>query len=49
MYNFNLIFVSESILIQFRVDYKMGRGGVGVCSVPCNRRVAGSNLPQATA
>ena len=27
----------------------MGRGGVGVCSVPCNRRVAGSNLPQATA
>ena len=28
----------------------MGRGGVAVCSVPCNRRVAGSNLhvPQAT-
>src|SRR6218665_1137622 len=25
----------------------MGRGGVGVCSVPCNRKVAGSNLPQA--
>ena len=23
---------------------KQGRGGVGVCSVPCNRRVAGSNL-----
>ena len=25
-----------------------GRGGVGVCSVPCNRKVAGSNIPQAT-
>ena len=24
-------------------------GDVGVCTVPCNRRVAGSNLPQATA
>ena len=27
----------------------MGYGGVEVCSVPCNWRVAGSNLPQATA
>ena len=25
----------------------MGRGGVGVCPVPCNRRVAGLNLHQA--
>src|SRR5688572_18269258 len=24
----------------------MGRGGVEVCSVPCSRRVAGSNPPQ---
>ena len=24
----------------------VGRGGVGVCSVPCNRRVLGSNPPQ---
>ena len=27
--------------------YGVGRGGVGVCSVPCSRRVAGSNPPQA--
>src|SRR6218665_2603949 len=27
----------------------MERGGVEVCSVPCNRKVVGSNLPQATA
>jgi len=27
----------------------MGSGGVGICSVPCNWRVAGSNLPQTTA
>ena len=27
----------------------MERGGVGVCSVPCNRKVTGLNLPQATA
>ena len=27
----------------------VGRGGVGVCSVPCSRRVAGSNPPQAAA
>src|SRR6478672_10036548 len=24
----------------------LGRGGLGVCSVPCSRRVAGSNPPQ---
>ena len=29
--------------------HDMGRGGVGICSVPCNRRVTGSNLPQVTA
>ena len=27
-------------------DGGVGRGGVGVCSVPCSRRVAGSNPPQ---
>ena len=27
----------------------VGRGSVGVCSVPCSRRVAGSNPPQAAA
>ena len=26
----------------------LGRGGVGVRSVPCNRKVEGSNIPQAT-
>jgi len=26
-----------------------GCGGVGVCSVPCNRKVAGLNLPRAAA
>ena len=31
------------------IEHRMGRGGVGVCSVPCNRRVAGSSVPQATA
>jgi len=29
--------------------HKSGRDGVGVCSVHCNRKVAGSNLSQATA
>ena len=36
----------------FTSDYRhssVGRDGVGVCSAPCNRKVAGSNLPQATA
>src|SRR6218665_1816544 len=27
----------------------VGHGGIAVCSVPCKRRVTGSNLPQATA
>lgn len=27
----------------------MGLGGVGVCPVPCNQRVVGSNLHQAAA
>ena len=29
--------------------YTMGLGGVGVGPVPCNLKVAGLNLPQATA
>ena len=39
----------QMVLFNEIIYYLMERGGVGVCSVPCNQKVAGSNLPQATA
>ena len=39
-------FMPGAAIIQLNCN--VGHGGVGVCSVPCSRRVAGSNPPQAT-
>ena len=39
---------SSAISVE-SIVYCMGRGGIGVCFVLFNRKVAGSNLPQATA
>ena len=48
--------VSTSIVVHFKLGHcnyllrsRMGHDGVAVCSVPFNLRVAGLNLPQATA
>jgi len=43
----SIILLNICICIYIVSTLDMGCGGVGVCSVPCDRKVAGSNVPQA--